>query len=292
MDYNEDGRLDLFEANQNGAQNCVYRNDGDHFTEVAKQLGMDGGARAVELGSVGIAVGDYDNDGRLDLFYANYGPSWLMHNDGGGKFTDVAPETGVVVGAHLVSAGWADYDNDGRLDLYADGYLSGHEHVPDFLFHNDGDHFSDVTPGYMIKHDADHGLAWVDYDLDGAVDLSLADHESEGVFSLYHNRLPADRARKSLSVLVLDSQGHYTKAGSEVRVYKAGTRSVLGARLVDTGSGYDSQSAIPVYFGLPETAKVDVEVTFMTSSGRKVQRVAGVDAWARKGKPLVIKAQF
>ena len=54
----------------------------------------DGPGRTIELGSVSIAVGDYNNDGRLDLFYANYGPSWLMRNDGPGKFTDVAPGDG------------------------------------------------------------------------------------------------------------------------------------------------------------------------------------------------------
>ena len=291
FDYNEDGRLDLFEANQSGALNRVYRNDGDRFTDVAKQLGMDGAGRSPEMGSVGIAVADYNNDGRLDLYFANYGPSWLMRNDGGGKFTDVAPDLGVAVGEHLVSAGWGDYDNDGRPDLYTDGYLVGHEHIPDFLFHNEGSHFTDVTPGYMLKHDADHAVVWADFNLDGAIDLALADHEGEGVLNLYRNRLPAERARRSISVLVLDAKGHYTRAGSEVRVYKAGTREVLGARLVDTGSGYNSQSALPVHIGLPNPGKVDVEVTYMSGAGRRIARVTGVDAWARRGKPIIVKTE-
>jgi hypothetical protein len=291
FDYNEDGRLDLFEADQNGKPNVVYRNDGDHFTEVARDLGMDGGDRSVELGSVSIAVGDFNNDGRLDLYFANYGPSWLMRNDGGGKFTDVAPQMGVSVDRHLVSAGWGDYDNDGKLDLYADGYLAGHPNIRDYLFHNEGNHFTDVTPDYILKNDADHAVTWVDFDRDGALDLALANHESGGRLSLYRNRLPAEQAKHSLAVMVLDRSGHYTKAGAEVRLYEAGTRNPIAAALVDTGSGYDGQSVIPIHFGLGRDRKVDVEVTTMSAQGRVVTRVPGVSSTAWTGKVFTIRAR-
>ena len=91
-------------------------------------MGMDGAPRSTELGSVGLAIADYDNDGRFDIFFANYGPSWLMHNEGGGKYSDQAAQLGVAINAHVVTATWGDYDNDGLPDLYTDGYLSGHEH--------------------------------------------------------------------------------------------------------------------------------------------------------------------
>jgi len=286
FDYNEDGRLDLFEASQNGKPNVVYRNDGDHFTEVARKLGMDASDRSVELGSVSIAVGDFNNDGRLDLFFANYGPSWLMRNDGGGRFTDVAPQMGVSVNRHLVSAGWGDYDNDGKLDLYTDGYLAGHPNIRDYLFHNEGDHFTDVTPGYMLRNDADHAVTWVDFNRDGALDLALANHEAGGRLSLYRNNLSKEQARHSLSVLVLDSNGHYTKAGAEVRLYEAGTRHVVGTAQVDTGSSYDGQSALPVHFGLGRDYTVDVEVT-----GHPITRIENVHTAAYVGKTLIVKAK-
>jgi len=77
-------------------------------------------------------------------------------------------------------------------------------------------------------------------------------------------------------VLVVDQQGRATRAGSEVRVYSAGTRKVLGAGLVDTGSGYCSQNVMPVHVGLPSMDRVDVEVTALTKRGRAVIRRAGV----------------
>jgi penicillin amidase len=291
FDYNGDGKLDLFEANQNGKLNKVYRNDGDHFTDVARELGLSGAPKSFELGSVGIAAADIINDGEIDLFYANYGASWLLLNHGG-KFTDVAPQYGASINAHVVTAGFGDYDNDGLPDLYTDGYLSGHEHQEDYLFHNMGDHFEDVTPSLMAKHDADHAIVWADFDKDGAIDLAIADHEEKGQFSLYHNILPPAQAHQSLEVMVLDAKGHATRAGSEVRLYQAGTRTVLGGRLVDSGSGYNSQSVIPVHFGLGKwTGPVDVEVTFMSNSGRKIVRVPNVIPAEHIGNPLIVKAE-
>jgi hypothetical protein len=173
--------------------------------------------------------------------------------------------------------------------LYIASYLTRVDNVRDFLYHNEGDHFSDVTPAYIMKHDATHGVVWVDYDQDGALDLSLADNGPHGVHYIYHNRLPRDKARRSIQVLVLDDKGHYTRAGSEVRVYAAGTQKLLGTRLVDTGSGYCAQNAMPVHFGLPVEGKVDVEVTTLTKQGRKITRVAGVDPRALNGKALTVK---
>ncbi len=74
-----------------------------------------------------------------------------------------------------------------------------------------------------------------------------------------------------------------------MRVYAAGTRTLYGTRLVDTGSGYCSQNVMPAHVGLPAEGPVDVEVTALTGAGRKVTRVANVDPRALAGKPLVVK---
>ena len=289
FDMNDDGRLDLFTANQDGTLNGFFRNDGNKFVDVAHELGMDADGRPATFGSNGPSVVDYDNDGRLDLFVAGYGRNFLFHNEGGGRFKEVADAMGVAGGDKATPSNWGDYDNDGRPDLYVSSYVDRPVNEHDFLFHNDGARFGDAMVEVIRKHGATHGVQWVDFDGDGALDLALANNNPTGGHYLFRNRLPPDRARRSIQVQVVDAHGRHTRAGSEVRVYAPGTRKVLGGRLVDTGSGYCSQSVIPVHLGLPVDGKVDVEVTAMTKAGRKVTRVANVDPNKLPNRVLVVK---
>lgn len=289
FDMNDDGRLDLFTANQDGTLNGFFRNDGNKFVDVAHELGMDADGRPATFGSNGPSVVDYDNDGRLDLFVAGYGRNFLFHNEGGGRFKEVADAMGVAGGEKATPSSWGDYDNDGRPDLYVSSYVDRPVNEHDFLFHHDGARFSDAMVDVIRKHGATHGVQWVDFDGDGAIDLALANNNPTGGHYLFRNRLPPDRARRSIQVQVVDAHGRHTRAGSEVRVYAPGTRKVLGGRLVDTGSGYCSQSVIPVHLGLPVDGKVDVEVTAMTNAGRKVTRVANVDPNKLPHRVLVVK---
>ena len=122
------------------------------------------------------------------------------------------------------------------------------------------------------------------------LDLALADNGTMGAHQLFRNRLPAALRQRGLNVLVLDARGRYTRAGAEVRVYRAGTRTLLGTRMVDTGSGYCSQNMMPVHVGLPTGDAVDVEVTTFSPGGRKVTSSRGVDPRALNGKALIVKA--
>ena len=287
FDYDEDGDLDLYTANQDGTLNGLFRNDVTKFTDVAATLGVDA-AGMPRAGSNGPSVMDFDNDGDLDLFVADYGPNMLFRHDGA-KFTEVAAAMGVAGGEKATPSNWGDYDNDGRPDLYVSSYVDKVTDGKDYLYHNDGDRFSQVMPDLIRQHPASHGILWADFDADGDLDLALADNNAPGRHYLYRNLLPAAVARRSIQVHVVDALGHHTKAGSEVRVFAAGTRKVLGTRLVDTGSGYCSQSVLPVHIGLATLAKVDVEVVAMTPGGRRVIKVAGVDPASLKNKPLVVK---
>jgi len=289
FDFNDDGRLDLFVANQDGTLNGLFRNDGSRFVDVAGELGMDAAGRPANFGSNGPSVADYDNDGRLDLFVAGYGRNFLFHNDGGGRFSEVAAALGVAGGDRATPSAWGDYDNDGRPDLYVSSYVERPVNERDFLFHNNGRAFADAMPAIVAAHGATHGVQWLDFDGDGALDLALANNNPTGGHYLFRNLLPPDRARRSLQVLVVDKDGRSTRAGSEVRVFAAGKRTVLGGRLVDTGGGYCSQSVMPVHVGLPADGKVDVEVTAMTRSGRKITRVANVDPNKLPRRTLIVK---
>jgi len=289
FDMNEDGRLDLYTANQDGTLNGFFRNDGSRFVDVARELGMDAAGRPQNFGSNGPSVVDYDNDGRFDLFVAGYGRNFLFHNESGGRFKDVAQELGVAGGDKATPSGWGDYDNDGWPDLYVSSYVDKPVNEHDFLFHQEGGRFVEAMPDVIAKHGATHGVQWVDFDGDGALDLALTNNNPSGGHYLFRNMLAADRARRSLQVRVVDAHGRHTHAGSEVRVFAPGTRRVLGGRVVDTGSGYCSQSVVPVHIGLPIDGKVDVEVTSMTKAGRKVTRVAGVDPNKLPKRILTVK---
>src|SRR5206468_5201512 len=151
FDIDGDGDLDLFVANQNGETNGLFRNDGGHFVDVAREWGVEAPRASEAFGGVGPAVADFDGDGLFDLFVANYGPSALYRNDAsagsgstqatsridhGRRFVDVTKAAGLVFNQHATTPSWGDYDNDGRPDLYVAGFLATETHYPDHLFHN------------------------------------------------------------------------------------------------------------------------------------------------------------
>jgi len=88
----------------------------------------------------------------------------------------------------------------------------------------------------------------------------------------------------------LDANGHYTLAGSEVRLYNAASGALLGTRMLDTGSGYNSQNAMPVHFGLASEAPVDVEITTLTTNGRKPARLTNINPQDYAGRWLTVRA--
>jgi len=238
---------------------------------------MDAFGRPATNGSNGPSVADYDNDGHLDLFVAGYGANFLFHNDGNGKFTNVAEAMGLNPGEKATPSNWGDFDNDGLVDLCVSSYIDKPLNEKNYLYRNDGKRFSEVISPEFTKHGPTHGIVWVDFDGDGALDLAITNNNPGGTHYLYRNVLPPERARRSLQVMVLDHQGRATRAGSEVRIFAPGTRTVWGGRIVDSGSGYCSQSVLPVHFGLPKDGRVDIEVTSFTSAGRKVTRIPNVD---------------
>jgi len=130
IDYNQDGLLDLYLVNSAATalykpkqplRSSLYRNNGDGtFTDVTGKAGVG----AEGLFGMGVAVGDYDNDGFPDLLALGYGRCILYHNNGDGTFTNVTARAGVEnPGRWASSAAWFDYDNDGRLDLVVSNYV-------------------------------------------------------------------------------------------------------------------------------------------------------------------------
>jgi hypothetical protein len=261
-----------------GDANALYRNDDGKFTDVAEAAGLAWGGRApteAANGTVRPCVADVNGDGRFDLFMANYGPNGLFLNRGAGKFEDVSAAWGIAIDARYDTCAFADVDHDGRIDLYVNGTVTGGVSYPDSLFRNTGTKFEDVTPDNLEALAADHGALWGDFDRDGDEDLALTGAGSVPLPLVLKNLLAPASARRSLRVRVLDRRGRSTRPGAEVRLYDAGTRRLLGARIVDTGSGYNAQNDLPLHFGIASAVRVDVEVTWPGGT-RAVTRETGV----------------
>lgn len=293
FDYDDDGDVDLYVANQDGDANALMRNDGGHFTDVAQAAGLAWGGRLpneATNGTVRPCAADVNNDGRLDVFAANYGRNGLLLNRGNGTFEDVSAQWGIAIDGRYDACAFSDFDHDGRLDLYVNGTVTGGVSYRDYLFHNEGNRFADATPAYILALQADHGAEWADFDRDGDEDLALTGVRPDGMHSLLRNMLPDADASRSLSIRVVNASGRAVRAGAVVRVYESGTRRLIGTRLVDTGSGYNAQNDAPVHIGLPpRIAVVDVEVTY-PAAGRRVvvvERALRPANW--HGKDVIVR---
>lgn len=222
FDYDNDGLLDIFLTN--GAaipslikegpaySNRLFHNNGDGtFTDVTDSAGVAGVGY-----SMGVAAGDYDNDGYVDLYVTGVNRNQLLHNNGNGTFTDVTEKANVAglvpkLGkAWAVSAGWFDYNNDGLLDLLVVNYLDydirnaklcnalGHpaycspvefQGTPDILYRNNGDGtFTDVSEQSHINQyiGKGMGISFADYDGDGFTDVFISNDTLQN-FLLHNN---------------------------------------------------------------------------------------------------------
>lgn len=287
-----DGRLDLIVGNMNGDANALFLASPGGFAELDDDVVRAGG-RAIgddAQGTVRPCVVDFDGDGDLDLYFANYGPNGLAENLGPEGWRNVAAERGLAIDSRYDTCVWGDFDNDGSVDLYVNGTVGGDIHYRDWLMRREGgDAFIDVTPPELLGLNASHGATWVDFDLDGDLDLALAGAADDGTHVLMQNLLRPEYAWHSLQVRVLDGGGRATRAGSEVRVYAADSRTLLGTRLVDAGSGYDSQSDLPVHVAIPGGQPVDVEITVFAGGRRVVGTLPAVDPRAYRGRVLEVR---
>jgi len=241
LDYDGDGRLDLLLLNgmdwpghvRERTTMKLYRNNGDGtFTDTTAAAGLD-----LEMYGIGVAVGDYDNDGHPDLFVTCYGQCRLFHNKGNGTFTEATKPAGLLGYSGLsTSAMWFDYDRDGFLDLLVANYvrwspesdiycsLDGHsksyctpEAYPGatcWLFHNRGDGtFEDVTgkAGLNDPTSKSLGLTLIDYDQDGWPDVFIANDTQPN--KLYRNNQNGTFTETAVQAGVAFSEDGVARAG-------------------------------------------------------------------------------
>ena len=252
-------------------KNILLRNDGDLFIDVAEEWGIADHEGGSQTGGIGASWIDFDNDGKLDLFVLNGGwiPNRLYRNDleVSGRFIDVASEVGIDRPDFFriaESADWGDYDNDGDLDLYVTYNIQ-----PNRLYRNDlgiSGLFVDVAAESNVASDREDRVgAWGDYDNDGDLDLYVTNQRSvirSSLNLLYRNE---QNDLNYLKVRPLSANGSYSRHGSRVYVYKAGTDSLVAMRDAGGGTGFfGSQNQYDVHFGLDGTKEYDIVVRFTT----------------------------
>ena len=244
IDYDNDGWPDIFLVNgmdwpghtQKHTTPKLYHNNHDGtFTDVTHKAGLD-----VEMYGMGVAVGDYDNDGFDDLFITALGQSRLFHNNRNGTFTDVTQKAGLSGPRELsTSAAWVDYDKDGRLDLVVGNYVQwtpetdlyctldgksksyctpeSYKGTAAQLWHNRGDGtFEDVTQkaGLGEPTSKTMGIAVLDYDNDGWPDLLFSNDTQPN--KLYRNNGNGTFSEKGVIAGIAFSEDGVARAGMGV----------------------------------------------------------------------------
>jgi enediyne biosynthesis protein E4 len=244
IDYDNDGWQDIFLVNgtdwpgrpaKHSTPKLYHNNHDGTFTDVTHKAGLD-----VEIFGMGVAVGDYDNDGYDDLFLTAIGQSHLFHNNGNGTFTDVTAKAGLLGPREFsTSAAWVDYDKDGKLDLVVANYVQwsmegdlyctldgksksyctpeSYKGTAVRLWRNRGDGaFEDVTKkaGLGDPTSKTLGIAVLDYDNDGWPDLLFSNDTQPN--KLYRNNGNGTFTEKAVAAGVAFSEDGVARAGMGV----------------------------------------------------------------------------
>jgi hypothetical protein len=281
-DYDNDGDLDMFLGTQSNPNSLLtgilYKNNGNGtFTDVTQLSGV-----TTNYYTWGAEWGDFNNDGHLDLFLADYtGLNQLYKNNGDGTFTDVGMAMGVNDPGQSYSCSWLDYDNDGDLDIYVARGLNN----ADRMYRNDGTVFTDVASTIGLV-DVQHSscVSAGDFNNDGWVDLYVNNNGSA-------NRLFKNNGGNSNKWVQFKLQGvnsNRSAIGSRVTV-KTGSLSQI--REVEGGSGGKGQNSLTLEFGLGSASVIDSVIVRWTNG--LVQGFANVAPntiyTVIEGQPLNIK---
>ena len=301
-DVNNDGKLDLFVANDT-VGNFLFMNRGDgRFEEVGLQADVAYSSEGRARSGMGVDSADFDQDGWMDLFVANIDEEIfsLYHNNGAGIFEDQAMQLGVGMATRWMS-GWGmkfiDYDNDGELDLFlANGFPDDlveefssqvKYHEPLLLFHNQGGKFKDVSeqsgPVFAESFSA-RGVAAGDFNNDGGVDLLVA--VNDGAPILLRNNV--GKQNHWLGVLLIGTKSNRDAVGARL-TYKAG--DLTRSRMKVGGGSFMSSHDPRIVLGIGKRSKLDwLEVQWPQPGGgierytnlpidRYITVVEGTGAW-------------
>lgn len=302
LDYDNDGFLDVYLVN--GAAipslkkespkywNRLFHNNHDGtFTDVTEKAGVAG-----EGYGMGVAIGDYDNDGWPDIFVANVTNNQLFHNNHNGTFTDVTARAhvagGVLEGRKMwsIAAGWFDFNNDGHLDLFVSNYCKwevnkdpicgppgmraychpkNYAPLPNTLYRNNGDGtFTDVSAamGIQKSYGKGMGVVFADYDHDGFTDVFVANDNAPN--QLFHNLVG-----KSFEEVALQAGVAYPESGAYISGMGADFRDVDNDGFEDLWHTAIENESFPLF---KNTGRGDFsEVTDLSGLGHVTRQMSG-----------------
>ena len=293
FDYDDDGDLDIFQANDHQL-NFLFRNDKGIYREVAVASGVAANNQGKGTGSMHGSIGDIDGDGLIDLLVSDLDHGALYRNMGKGIFSDITKESGIeaeMKGKSSWGAQFLDYDNDGDLDIVAsDGTAEELILQYPLLLGNDGNgHFKNVGKAhgeYFSTKRSGRGLAVWDYDNDGFPDIVISHVEQPGTAALLRNS--GGNGNHWVGLTLKGKNGPASAIGAKVTVTAGGKRQVF---VNQWATSYLSNNDPRIHVGLGHHKMVDQLEINWSDGGKEIFRNIGIDKYSviMQGKGIMTR---
>jgi len=290
FDYNNDGQLDIFQANDHQL-NFLFRNEKGIYKELGIASGFAANSEGKGTGSMHPTLGDIDGDGLVDILVTDLDYGALYKNLGNGVFRDITEESGlasIMKGKNSWGAALFDFDNDGDLDIIATNG-NAEEMLLEYplLLENDGKgHFKNVGPEhgkYFSTKRSGRGLAVGDFDNDGDLDIIISHLDKLATPVLLRN--DGGNANHWLGITLVGKNGQASTVSAKVVITTAGKKQVV---INQTATGYLSNSDPRVHFGLGNVTKIDQVEVYWTNGKKEIYTNIKADGYItiKEGKGI------
>ncbi|TAL71544.1 MAG: CRTAC1 family protein [Bacteroidetes bacterium] len=293
FDYDDDGDLDIFQANDHQL-NFLFRNDNGVYKEVGVASGVAANSKGKPTGSMHATIGDIDGDGLIDILVTDLDYGALYKNIGNGLFVDITGESGVA-GAMAGKGSWGaalfDYDNDGDLDIVA-ANGTAEELILQYplLMENDGKgHFKNVGQkhgSYFSTKRSGRGLAVWDFDNDGDLDIIISHVDKVGTAALLRN--DGGNSNQWFGLTLKGKNGPASAIGAKVIVSAGGKKQVL---INQWATSYLSNNDPRLHIGLGQQKQVDQLEINWSNGTKEVYKNLASDRYITilEGKGIITK---